>query len=150
MRQEYATQYGKVIRENGTLYVRSYYVPFAQTALAELGVELVWLLSFAMIIGLPYGSDAKTKARIITWCILIAFRIPTMYKKFFKRSWSSRIPLSRIKSFETVPDEHNLVTTVNLHFTNGRYRPIPFRTNETALADFTAMLASVQPSLVVA
>ena len=148
MKQEFTTLYGKAIVERGVLHFRSPYLPFYKTAFAEIGYEILWLSWFPLRL---FTSDKPMDyfvAGVIG--ILVLTRIPTMFDKFLKRSYSSRIPLSWIVSVDTADDDpHGLHITVRLFLKSGRYKKIRFRKLENQHEPFVVSL-SQHSSVVVA
>lgn len=138
MKQEFVTLYGQAIIERDTLFLRSLYLPFEKTPLAQIGIELIWLTVFVSRL---FSLDTSMRMIIaIVWGLLIASRIPTMYDKFFKRSYATRIPLSSIERITKKKDAHGLETELRLHLKSGRYKSIVFRNLEKQLEPFISAL----------
>jgi hypothetical protein len=95
MKKEFVTLYGKAVIERDVLFLRPVYLPFEKTAFAQIGIELVWLLIFTI----RSVSIESTKDIIITiaWGVIILFRSPAIYDKFFRRSYANRIAIPFIQ-----------------------------------------------------
>ena len=139
MKQEFATVYGKSIVERNTLFIRSMYLPFGKTAFARIGYELLLIVIFAF----QFFSEDKLKRTvgILIVGLMIVFRLPNFYDTFLKRSYATRIPFERIKSFTTEDDHYGLQTIVTLYLKNGRYKKILFRKLEHQVEPFTELLS---------
>jgi hypothetical protein len=125
MKQEFVTVYGKVIIEKDKLFIRSFEVPFSRTPFAQVGFEVSFLLVLVLQF---FTSDGPGRyVGIIVWGLVLLVRLPNLYDVVFKRSYASRIALSKIKSVKTEEDTHGLETYVILNLHNGRYRKIIFR-----------------------
>ncbi|HEY0040496.1 MAG TPA: hypothetical protein VGB71_07530, partial [Flavisolibacter sp.] len=72
---------------------------------------------------------------------LLISTFPTMYDKFFKRSYASRIPVGSIQNITTQEDGHGIQTEVRLQLNNGRYKIITFRNLEGELERFADTLS---------
>jgi hypothetical protein len=68
--------------------------------------------------------------------------LPAFYEVLFKYSYSNRIPLEGIKSFEEKKDAVGYKTFVILKLRSGRIRTIKFRTFEKQHEQFISILSS--------
>ena len=139
MKQEFVTLYGKAVIEQDILYLRSTYLPFEKTAFAEIGIEVIWILLFAS--RLFFLDSSMHIMTTIIWGVLLISTFPTMYDKFFKRSYASRIPVGSIQNITTQEDGHGIQTEVRLQLNNGRYKIITFRNLEGELERFADTLS---------
>ena len=129
------TLYGKAIIDRETLHLRSPYLPFGETAFALIGLELLYAL--ALIISIFFKQDGPGKyISILAFSFLLLTRFPNMYEKFLKRSYSSRIPLSKIRDYKVEDDHHGIQTEITLYLENGRYKKIIFRKLENQYEAF--------------
>lgn len=125
MKQEFVALYGKIILEKERLYFRFMYLPFHKTAFARIALELLYVLAFSLSFFMDEGP--KRNMRLVMWGFLLLTRLPNLYDVFFKKSFSNRIHLNRIKSVSISDDHHGLQTYVTLRLVNGRYKKIAFR-----------------------
>lgn len=148
MKQEFVTLYGKVIIERGTVFFRSPYKPFSETAFAQIGYQAAFVFVFALQF---FRDDHKQRfVGIIVMGLLMLIHLPDLYDRLFKRSYAGRIPLSRIVSSETTEDVHGLQITVTLHLENGRYRKVLFRKFENQHQAFLQTLSAHSGSMALA
>ena len=92
MKQEFVTLYGKAIIERDVLYFRSPYLPFIKTAFSQIGYEMSFVLVF--IIQVFFREDEPKKyIGALLFGFLILSRLPEMYNKLVKRTYSNRISL---------------------------------------------------------
>ena len=148
MKQEFITTRGKLIIENNSLFIRNYKIDFRETVAGQLWFP--FLLIAAGILICIY-ADKPLDYFIGTFWILsfLLFHSKKVYDVLIKKSFSGRIQLSRIHSFEIRPDEPGLETEVLLHLRNGRNRSILFRTMEKQYEAFTDALSSFVHSTVI-
>lgn len=139
MKQEFVTVRGKAIIENKSLFVRNLKSSFWNTLAGKLLYPTV-VLAFIV---LRLISADRPYDYFVAGMFVIVFsnHLTELYDILFRRSFAGRIPLHRIKSFETKPDEFGLDTEIILHLKNGRYRSIPFRTLENQYQPFTELLS---------
>ncbi|HVK96647.1 MAG TPA: hypothetical protein VM368_02465 [Flavisolibacter sp.] len=147
MKQEFVTLYGKAAIEREVLYLRSPYLPFGKTAFARIGFELIWVLLFVVQFFDDHGP--KKYVGIVMWGIMLLFRTPNLYDVLFRRSYTTRIPLHRIKSYSIDDDLLGLQTMVTLQLKNSRYKKLIFRKLEHQAEPFTELLSQyiAQPQL---
>src|SRR5918993_4245468 len=139
MKQEFVTLYGRAIIEKDTLYLRSPYLPFEKTAFAQVGYRLAFPLIF--ILQFFRSEGPKMYVGLLLWGIIMLFHLPALYDVLFKRSYASRIPLSRIRSYKIEDDHHGIQTEITLYLKNGRYRKILFRKLENQHVPFTEFIS---------
>ena len=143
---EFVTLYGKVVIERNVLFIRNFDVPFTRTNLFRIVYELCFIGVFIMSFFIE--NAPKKYLHLLAWGILLLSRVTQLYDILFSRSYSNRIPLSRINSVTTSADNSGHHTFVHLHLKNGRYRVIPFRTlekqHETFIEAITSELATTQ------
>jgi hypothetical protein len=139
MKQEFVTLYGKAIVERDVLFIRNLDVPFTRSILSRFGYEL----AFAGIFVLAFFKDEGPgkNISILGWGFLLLTRLPNWYDLLFRRSYTNRIPLKRIRSISTENDNFGLNSFVRLDLANGRYRKIPFRTMEKQYEAFVEMIS---------
>ena len=77
---------------------------------------------------------------LLLWGLIMLFHLPALYDVLFKRSYASRIPLSRIKSYKIEDDHYGIQTEVTLYLKNGRYKKIISRKLENQHVPFTEFL----------
>jgi hypothetical protein len=126
--QEFVTLYGKATIERDILFLRNMDVPLTRTNFFRVCYELFFIAIFVLSF---FKTDGPGKyISVLGWGFVLLFRFTEWFDIFFRRSYANRIPLNRINSFTTEPDQFGVNTNVRLHLTNGRYRIIPFRTME--------------------
>jgi len=146
MVQEFITSNGKVIRERDVLFVKTlkhgFWSPVLHISLPFF-ILIIFILQFFRETDLEFAYYF----RIIFWGFLLSSQVPILYDILIKRSFSNRIPLSRILSFEVKPDEVGLETFVILKLKSGRNRKINFRTLEKQYEPFTELVSQhiIQP-----
>lgn len=140
MKEEFVTLYGKATIERDTIYLRSPYLPFEKTIFAQIGIEIIWILSFVLQL-ITTDTPMQTFVTIVLG-FLVFTRFPGMYDKCFKRSYASCIPLSAIQNITIQDDLHGIQTEAKLHLKNGRYKKITFRKLEGQLEKFFVSLSS--------
>jgi hypothetical protein len=126
--QEFVTLYGKAIIERDVLFLRSYNVPFTRTNFFRVGYELCFIAIFVLSFFKDEGPGKYIS--ILGWGFVLLFRFTEWFDILLKRSYAHRIPLNRVESVATEPDQFGLNTNIRLQLRNGRYRIIPFRTME--------------------
>ncbi len=146
MNQEYITAAGKVIVEKNVLYVRTQKNHFTQTAFFEF-LPLI-LLAVPIIHLVYFDNNPRWYLRMFLYVSLFSMYGYKMFYALFKKSFASRIPVARIKSFEVKPDEtaSGLETNLLLHLNSGRIRTIVFRTREHQWEPLTEYLSQHIPS----
>jgi hypothetical protein len=137
--QEFVTLYGKAIIERDTLFLRTFDVPFTRTNFFRVCYALSFIVVF--VLGFLRDDGPKKYVFLLGWGLMILLRVSELFEVFFRRSYSNRIPLSRIRSITTEPDQFNLNTDVRLHLASGRYRIIPFRTMEKQYEPFVEFIS---------
>ncbi len=146
MSQEYITTTGRVIVERDILYLRSENKPFSQTAFFDFLPALLLILPF---IHLAYfENNPRWFFRMFFYLTLLFMYGSKLYDVIFKKSFATRIPVSRIRKMEIIPDEtiSGLETKLLLYLQSGRIRTIAFRTREYQLEPLAEYL-SIQISV---
>lgn len=137
--------YGRASIEKDVLYLRSSYLPFEKTAFAQIGYRLAFPLIF--ILQFFSSEGPKMYVGLLLWGIIMVFHLPALYDVVFKRSYASRIPLSRIRSYRIEDDHHGIQTEVTLYLKNGRYRKLIFRKLENQHVPFTEFISTYSSEL---
>ena len=147
MKQEFVTLYGKATVERDVLFIRNLDLPFTKTSLFQFFYEATFAGIFILAF---FKTDGPHKyISILGWGFLLLSRLPQWYDLLFRRSYSNRIPLSRIRSVSIENDQYGLNSFVQLHLDKGRYRKIPFRTMEKEYINFIEAITEriTQPQL---
>ncbi len=145
MAQEFISVHGKLMIEREKLFIRTLLMPsFTETiffiAVGFLSISLFLARFFA-------ESDWDLFKSIVIALVIVLPRISVLYDVLMKRSFSYRIPLSKIKSYEALPDNLGLETILKLHLSSGRYRSIRFRTLEKQIEPLTEAIEKHQSQL---
>lgn len=144
MKQEFITVRGKAIIEQNILFIRMLDFKIANTIFFELGFPLLILTIFILMIA--SNTDGKENYLIVIfWGLFALSQLPRLFDLLFKRSYSNRIPLDRIKSYELKKDPSGLETNVILKLSSGRYRCLRFRNLENQFERFVAILSEYIP-----
>jgi len=146
MNQEYITSSGKLIVQKDVLYVRTQKDLFTQPIFFDF---LPVLLIIVPVIHLVYfENNPRWYFRMVFYFGLFLMYGKNIFNVLFKKSFATRIPVSRIRMFEIKPDEtaSGLETKLLLHLNSGRIKTIAFRTRENQLEPFTEYLTSHIPS----
>jgi hypothetical protein len=128
MKQEFTTVKGKIIIENNVLYIRTLDLDtyaFVFTFLLPIAIPvfyITWLLNFQ--------DNPKNYISVIFWGLVALMQLPRLYNIIIRKSYSNRIPLNHIVSYEIKPDDLGLETVVYLKLKSGRYRRLSFRNLE--------------------
>ncbi len=147
MKQEFVTSKGKVLIERNILFYKIYKWNFTDTLLWKYLLAFGPILLFLII--LFEENVPKKYLHIITVLIIVFNYFHHLYDVVIKLSFSNRIPLERIVSFEVKEDVYGLEKNVNLKLKSGRIRIIPFRTLEKQYEPFIEFLSLhiLQPQL---
>src|SRR4051812_37871343 len=108
MKKELITLYGKATIERDVLYFQSPYLPFSETAFAQIAISVLWIFLFAIQFFREDGP--KKNMSILVFGVLLVLHLPEIFDKLFKRSYASRIPLLKIVSVTTADDSHGFQT----------------------------------------
>jgi hypothetical protein len=139
MKREFMTLKGKVVIERDFLFIRTLIFRPGFTLLMKLFIPLAIVAMFFVIV-VEEKNVPRGFFHIFLWGVFAMIQLPGLYTMLFKRSYSNRIPLDRIVSFEVKPDTTGLETTVILKLKNGRCRPIKFRTLEKQYEGFIELI----------
>ncbi len=142
-KQEFVTVYGKAIIERDVLYIKSFDVPFSETAFAKIGYEVAFVVLF--ILQFFNGDGNRKYVGILLWGLLLLGHLPGLYDAIFKRSYAKRIPLEQIKSLKIKEDNVGLQTYVIMDLASGRYRKIAFRKLENQYQPFIETISQYLP-----
>lgn len=138
-KQEFATQYGRIVVEQDILSFQMPHRPLAEAAIVQIGLELLWAgLFFVQLLTAERPRDWVVAG---IYSLLTVVRLPTAYDRLFRRNYSSRLQLSRIKAYKTQDDPHGVLTELTLFLQNDRYRKILFRKREGQVEAFIACLS---------
>ena len=138
MNQEFITAYGKVIEERSILHIRTLKMQFSNSALG------LWLWAslppLAIVINIFEPDPFKRFVRVTLFSIMFFNNIKLFYELLVKRTFTTRIPLSKVRRYEVLEDENKLEVHVKIFLASGRFRKITFRVHENGFAPFTQML----------
>jgi hypothetical protein len=146
MKQKFITSEGKVVIEKDVLFIKSIDMRLSRSMLGKLMYPLCALILFIV----QFFDDSESRYfRMVLWGIVVLINLHIFYEVLFQRSYSSRIPLNKIVSWEVKPGEVELEMKVHLHLRSGRYREIIFRQAEHQYEPFTEFLSQhiAQPQL---
>lgn len=148
MNQEFISSYGKVINERKILFIKILKPRLSSDS--WMG-QWLWALLPVIAIGISLFDNnvVKKYVSVIFWTLLFWGNLKQLFELLFKRSFATRIPLSRITSYEIKQDEIGLETFVHLRLRSGRIRIIAFRTLEKQVEPFTELVSQhiAQPQL---
>lgn len=142
MKQEYLTSRGKLIVERDVLYIRNLKSSIGDTILGLTFYPLIALI--LSVLRFVSAEDNMDYFVGLIWGIIFLANGYSIYDVLFRRSFSKRIPVQRIKSFELKPDQFGLETELIMHLKNGRYRSVFFRTMENQYKPLAEYLSAHQ------
>ena len=140
MKYEFTSLKGKVLIENNVILIKTLDLDVS-TFFFRFLIPLVipvfyiaWLFNFQ--------ENPKNYVSVIFLGLLSIMQLPTIYNIVIRKSYSSRIPLDRIISYEVKPDIKGLETIVYLKLKSGRYRQISFRNLEKQYEPFLEIISA--------
>ena len=138
MKQEFITSKGKVIIERDTLFIKYSKFHFTETIFFEIGLPVAFFI--LIIASFILAETPWEYFKTIIYTLVFGSQLYRFYINLFKKSFASRIPLDRIKSFEIKPHIDGLEQEVNLKLKNGRYHSILFRNLENQYQPFIGVI----------
>jgi hypothetical protein len=146
MKQEFITSRGKLIIERNIIFNRVKKVHLSESIAYKLFLAFVPPIVFILTLFFE-DLGPKKYIHLVMWGIFIFINFHHLIDVLIKLSFSNRIPINSIQSFEIKEDDLGLETFVHLRLKSGRTRKIVFRTLEMEYEPFTALLSqhSVQP-----
>ena len=140
MKYEFTSLKGKVLIENDVILIKTLDLDtysFIFRFLIPLAIPvfyIAWLLNFQ--------GNPKNYVTVIFIGLLSIMQLPAIYNILIRKSYSNRIPLDRIVSYEVKPDIIGLETIVYLKLKSGRCRQISFRNLEKQYEPFLEIISA--------
>lgn len=129
MHKTFIFSYGKVILENGILYIRK--TKPSLTVSQALNALLPVLFATRFVFYLLEEPSPKRNVGVVLFGCLVVLHVllngGEIYKFLFKRSFRNRIPINKILSVRTEDDPNELEVHLFLQLPSGRERKITFR-----------------------
>jgi hypothetical protein len=143
MQQTFVFSYGKLVLENGILYIRK--TKPALTVSQTLNAFLPVIFAARFVFYLLEDPSPKRNVGVILFGCLVVLHVllnsGELYKFLFKRSFRKRIPLHKIKATRTEDDPNELEVHLYLQLQSGRERKITFRKLENQHEAFVLALS---------
>ena len=129
MQQTFIFSYGKVVLENGVLYIRK--TSPSLTVSQALNALLPFIFATRFVFYLLEDPSPKRNVGILLFGCLMVLHIllnsGEFYRFLFKRSFRKRIPITKIIATRTEVDPNELEVHLYLQLQSGRERKITFR-----------------------
>lgn len=143
MQQTFIFSYGKVILENGILYIRK--TRPSLTVSQALNAILPVLFAARFVFYLMEDPSPKRNVGVVLFGCLMVLHVllnsGSIYTFVFKRSFRKRIPIHKIISVRTEDDPNELEVHLFLQLASGRERKITFRKLENQHEAFVLALS---------
>ncbi|RYZ59112.1 MAG: hypothetical protein EOO14_08820 [Chitinophagaceae bacterium] len=147
MQQTFVFSHGKVVLENGILYIRK--TKPSYTLSEALLAILPFTFAARFVLYLEDEDSSKRNAGlVITGFLVVSYlllNITTYYTLLFKRSFSNRIPVKNINASRVEEDNNGLEVHFFLQLKSGRERKITFRKLEKQYEELAVALSQYNP-----
>lgn len=147
MQQTFVFSNGKVVLENGIMYIRK--TKPALTVSEALHAILPFTFAARFVLYLFQDESPKRNSGLVLFgfmfVIYLLLNFVTYYNFLFKRSFANRIPIQNIQSSRLEEDTNQLEVHLFLRLTSGRERKISFRKLEKQYEELTIALAQSLP-----
>ena len=136
----FTTVHGRVLVESEMLYIKNLRFSWRDSLFGKLLLPMA-LLTVALT-KFVYADVPFDYFLASVWLVLFLTHSTTLYTVLVLQSFSSDIPLNRIRSASLrMPSTNSLEIELRLHLKNGRYRIIRFRRLEKQWEGFLQSLS---------
>jgi hypothetical protein len=139
MKTAFITVRGRINLERNILFIRTSNLQLSETVAFKFFLAFAPLLVLLLILFEENGP--KKYVQVLMWSFLVVAKINYLYDVLFRLSFSNRIPLSNIVSYDLKDDPNGLETIVTLQLKSGRKRILVFRTLEGEYEPFLETIA---------